>query len=176
MHRRNQGNQALVRFDPEIEAATRQLSREVRRKKRAEVSMAEDHRVLRDYALPQASGITSSIVSPQLRLTTSSSAPHSSLLWSESSSLNTHRRTPTRIFVSSLRNTTPSRSMGRPAMLSDCASSLSHLEIEPVIGYRTRSPTRSPLETCSKAFLSKYFPPGQDCKAECRDHVIYSEG
>ena len=28
--------------------------------------MAEDNRVLRDYALPQASGITSSIVSPEV--------------------------------------------------------------------------------------------------------------
>jgi len=64
MHRRSQGSQALVPFDPEIEAAARRLSREARRKKRAEVSMAEAHRVLRDYALPQASGITSSIVSP----------------------------------------------------------------------------------------------------------------
>ena len=64
MHRRSQGSQALIPFDPEIEAAARQLSREVRRKKRAEASMAEDNRLLRDYALRQASGITSSIISP----------------------------------------------------------------------------------------------------------------
>jgi len=64
MHRRSQGSQALVPFDPEIEAATRRLSKEARRKKRAEASMAEDNRVLRDYTLPQASGITSSFVSP----------------------------------------------------------------------------------------------------------------
>ena len=64
MHRRSQGSQALVPFDPEIEAAARRLSREARRKKRTEASMAEDNRVLRAYALPQASGITSSIVSP----------------------------------------------------------------------------------------------------------------
>jgi len=64
MHRRSQGSQALVPFDPEIEVAARRLSREARRKKRTEASMAEDNRVLRAYALPQASGITSSIVSP----------------------------------------------------------------------------------------------------------------
>jgi len=33
--------------------------------KRANVGMEEDHRALWDYALPQASGITSSIVSPE---------------------------------------------------------------------------------------------------------------
>jgi len=64
MHRRSQRSQALVPFDPKIEAAARRQSREVRRKKRAEVSMADDHKVLCDYALPQASSITSSIVSP----------------------------------------------------------------------------------------------------------------
>ena len=64
MRRRSQGSQVLVPFDPEIEAAERRRGEEVRRKKRVEVTMAEDQRVLRDYALPQASGITSSIVSP----------------------------------------------------------------------------------------------------------------
>jgi len=52
MHRRSQGRQALVPFDLETEAAARRLSREARRKKRAETSMAEDHQVLRDYILP----------------------------------------------------------------------------------------------------------------------------
>jgi len=64
MHRRSQGSPALVPLDPEIEAVACRRSREARRKKRAKVSMAEGNRVLRDYALPQASGITSSIVSP----------------------------------------------------------------------------------------------------------------
>jgi len=63
MHRRSQGSQALVSLDPMIEAAALRRSREARRKKRAEVSMAEDNRVLRDYALSQALGVTSSIVS-----------------------------------------------------------------------------------------------------------------
>jgi len=67
MHRRSQGSQALIPFDPEIEAAACRRSREARRKRQAKVSMAEDHRVLRDYALPQASGITSSIVSPAVK-------------------------------------------------------------------------------------------------------------
>ena len=64
MHRRSQGSQALVPFDPEIETVACRLSREARREKRVEALMAEDNRVLRDYALPQASGIMSSIVSP----------------------------------------------------------------------------------------------------------------
>ena len=63
MYRRSQGRQALVPFDPKIEAAARRRGGETRRKKRAEVTMAEDQRVLGDYVLPQASGITSSIVS-----------------------------------------------------------------------------------------------------------------
>ena len=64
IHRRSQGSQALVPFEPKIKAAAHRRSEEARRKKSAAVSMAEDHWVLRDYALPQASGITSYIVSP----------------------------------------------------------------------------------------------------------------
>ena len=75
MHRRNQGNHALVPFDPKIEAAARRQSREARRKKRAEVTMIEDQRVLRDYALPQASGITSFIVSPAVEANTFELSP-----------------------------------------------------------------------------------------------------
>jgi len=41
MHRMSQGSQALVPFDPEIEAAARRQGGEARRKKRAEVAMAE---------------------------------------------------------------------------------------------------------------------------------------
>jgi len=65
MYRRSQGNQNLVPFNPEIEVTARKRGREVRIRKRAVVVMVqEDNRVLRDYALPHASGITSSIVSP----------------------------------------------------------------------------------------------------------------
>jgi len=53
MHRSSQGNQNLIAFDLEIEATAHRRGREARRKKRAEVAMAEgDHRVLRDYAFP----------------------------------------------------------------------------------------------------------------------------
>jgi len=53
MHRRSQGCQTLVPFNPEIKAAARRRGGEARRKKRAEVAMAKgDNRVLRDYALP----------------------------------------------------------------------------------------------------------------------------
>jgi len=65
MCRRSQGNQDLVPFDPEIEAAAHRHSGEARRRKKEEEVMAgQDQRVLRDYALSQASGITSSIVNP----------------------------------------------------------------------------------------------------------------
>jgi len=47
MHRRSQGNQNLVPFNPEIEATARRRGREARRKKRAIVEMAgQDQRVL----------------------------------------------------------------------------------------------------------------------------------
>jgi len=38
-----------------------------RRKKEVPMMAQEDNRVLRDYALPQASGVTSSIVSPVIK-------------------------------------------------------------------------------------------------------------
>jgi len=65
MHRRSQGSQALIPFDLEIKAAARRRGGEARRLKRAEVEMTKgDHRVLRDYVLPQALRITSSVVGP----------------------------------------------------------------------------------------------------------------
>jgi len=67
MHRRSQRDQDLIPLDPEIEAAARRRSREVRRRKKEAAVMAqEDNRVLQDYALPQASGVTSSNVSPTI--------------------------------------------------------------------------------------------------------------
>ena len=64
MRRRSQRGQPLAHLDPEIEATARRQSG-ARKRHQVQVIMAEqDHRVLRDYALPQASGITSSIVSP----------------------------------------------------------------------------------------------------------------
>jgi len=53
MRRRSKRDQDLIPLDPEIEAATRRRSREVRRRKQEATVMAqEDNRVLRDYALP----------------------------------------------------------------------------------------------------------------------------
>ena len=61
MRRWSQGNQNLVPFDLEIETALRRQGGDVRRKKRGELARAQgDNSVLRDCALPQASGITSS--------------------------------------------------------------------------------------------------------------------
>jgi len=67
MHRRSQRDQDLIPLDPEIEAAACRRSGEARRKKKEAAVMAqEDNRVLRDYVLTQASGVTSSIVSPAI--------------------------------------------------------------------------------------------------------------
>jgi len=64
MHKRSPGNPNLVPFNLEIKAAAQKWGGEARRGKRAVVVMApEDNWVLRDYALSQGSGITSSIVS-----------------------------------------------------------------------------------------------------------------
>ena len=65
MRRRSQGDQDLIPFYPEIEVVARRRSGEAKRRKKAETVMAgQDQRVLHDYALSQASGITSSIVNP----------------------------------------------------------------------------------------------------------------
>jgi len=67
MHKRSHRNQNLSLFDPEIEAATRHRCSEARRRKEATAVMVErEKRVLQDYALPQASSITSSIISPMI--------------------------------------------------------------------------------------------------------------
>ena len=63
MHVHSQGNQNLIPFDLEIEATARKQSGETRKKK-AEITMAgRDLRVSWDYILPQAYGVTSSIIS-----------------------------------------------------------------------------------------------------------------
>ena len=62
MHRRSRTDQPLVPFDPEIEATTRRQSGA---RKRQQIAMAEgDPRVLRDYVLSQATGLTSPIMNP----------------------------------------------------------------------------------------------------------------
>ena len=67
MHRRSQGNQNLVPFNPEIEAAARKHGEEARRKKRVVVEMeGPNQRLLRDYAMLQSSGIASFMVSPTI--------------------------------------------------------------------------------------------------------------
>ena len=68
MHRRSQGGHNLLPLNPEIEATARKQSG-ARKKKQAESAMAgQDNRVLRDYAMPQSSGITSSIVNPAVEV------------------------------------------------------------------------------------------------------------
>ena len=63
--REAKGVKNLVPFNPEIDATVQCERTAARTAKEAIVVMAEgNNRVLRDYALPQASGISSSIVSP----------------------------------------------------------------------------------------------------------------
>jgi len=88
--------------------------------------MAEDHRVLRDYALPQASGITSSIVSPTVEANNFELSPALISCVELEQFVGNPSENPMPIFASSLRSAIPLRSMGHPAMLSDCGSSLSH--------------------------------------------------
>jgi len=82
--------------------------------------------VLRDYALPQASGITSSIVSPVVEANNFELSPAliSFMEWEQfgghpSENPNAHLR-------KFLVKCDPSKSIGHPAMLSDCGSFLSH--------------------------------------------------
>jgi len=66
MHRRNRRDEPLVRFDPEIKATARRQSGA---RKRQQIVMAERvPRVLRDYVLPQATGLTSPIVNPAIEV------------------------------------------------------------------------------------------------------------
>ena len=66
MHRCSRRDQPLVPFDPEIEATARRQSGA---RKRQQIVMAgRDTRVLRDYVLPQATSLTSSIVNPALEV------------------------------------------------------------------------------------------------------------
>ena len=67
MHRRSRRDQPLIPFDPEIEATALRQNRA--RKRQQQIAMAaRDTRVLRDYVLPQATGLTSSIVNPAVEV------------------------------------------------------------------------------------------------------------
>jgi len=140
MHRRSQRDQDLIPLDPEIEAAACWRSGEARRRKKEAAVMAqEDNRVLRDYAMPQASGVTSSIVSPAIEANNFELNPaligfveRDQFGGYLSDNPNTHLR---KFLV---------KSDTIKQMLFDCGSSLSPWGTELVIGCRTRSPPRSP--------------------------------
>jgi len=165
MHRISQGSQALVPFNPEIEAAARRQGREARRKKRVEVTMAEDHGVICDYALPQALGITSSIVSPTVEANNFALNPALiSFVEREqfgrhpSENPNAHLRKFLAKYDTIKINGASSdviRLRLFPFPLRDRASDW--LQNEEPISFTT-------WEILSKAFLSKYFPPGKTAK------------
>jgi len=165
MHRRSQGSQAFVPFDPEIEAAACRRSREARRKNRAEASMAKENRVLRDYALPQASGVTSSIVSPAVEANNFELIPalisfveREQFTGHPSENLNVHLRKFLAKYDTIKINGASSDAIRLrffPFSLRDRASDW--LQNEEPNSFTT-------WEMLSKAFLSKYFPPGMTAK------------
>jgi len=165
MHRRSQGSQALVPFDPEIEAAARRRSREARRKRQAEVSMAEDQRVLRDYALPQASRTTSSIVSPAVKANNFKLSPalisfveQEQFAGHPSKNPNAHlRKFLAKCDTMKINGASSNAIRLRlfPFSLKDRASDW--LQNEELNSFTT-------WNMLSKAFLSKYFPRGKTAK------------
>ena len=166
MHRRSQRDQDLVPLDPEIEAVARRRSGEARRRKKEAAVMAqEDNRVLRDYALPQASGITSSIVSPaveannfELNPALISFVEREQFSGHPSENPNAHLRK----FLAKCdtikingASTDAIRLRLFPFSLRDRASDW--LQNGEPNSFNT-------WEMLSKAFLSKYFPPGKTAK------------
>jgi len=65
MRRHSQRNQPLIPFDPKIEA-TEQRQSGVRKRQQKVIMVERDPRVLQDYVLPQATGLTSTIVNPTI--------------------------------------------------------------------------------------------------------------
>ena len=105
----------------------------------------KEQRVLRNYALLQASGITSSIVNPTVKANSFELSPRSLPSWSETGLVDIPWTTPMHIFAGSFRNTTPLNSTGCPLMRFGCDSSHSHWRIKPVTGCRMKSLTHSLL-------------------------------
>ena len=111
--------------------------------------MAEDNRVLRDYTLPQASGITSSIVSPAVEANNFEVSPalisfveREQFAGHPSENPNAHlHKFPAKCDTIKINGSFSDAIRLRIFPFS--------LRIEPVIGYITRSPTRSPPGTCS---------------------------
>jgi len=127
--------------------------------------MGEDHRVLRDYALPQASGITSSIVSPAVEANNFELSPALiSLVEREqfaghpSEDPNAHlRKFLAKCDTIKINGASSDAIRLRvfPFSLRDRASDwLQNMEPNAFTTW----------ETLSKAFLSKYFPPGKIAK------------
>ena len=112
----------------------------------------------------------------RMRLTILSSSPLSSPSWSGTSSVDIPQRTPTRIFTSSLRNTTPSSWTGCPLMLLGCGSYPSHSRIELVIGCRMKSLTHSPLGRFSpRPSSASTFHRAKLQSGELRSNLSFSE-
>ena len=165
MHRRSQGSHHLLPLNPEIEATARKQSG-ARKKRQAESTMAaQDNRVLRDYAMPQSSGITSSIVNPavevnnfELRPALISLVERDQFGGHPSENPNMHLRN----FLAKCDT----------IKLNGVSTDAIRLRLFPFsLRDRTRDwlqneepNTFATWDALSKAFLSKYFPPGKTAK------------
>ena len=127
--------------------------------------MAEDHRVLRDYALPRASGITSSIVSPAVEANNFKLSPAliSFVEWEQftghpSENHNTHLRK----FLAKCDTIKINGSSSDAIRLQLFPFSLMDRTSDWLQNEEPNSFTT--WEMLSKAFLSKYFPPSKTAK------------
>ena len=127
--------------------------------------MAEDHRVLRDYVLPQASGITSSIVSPAVEVNNFELSPalisfveREQFTGHPSEKPNTHLRKFLAKYDTIKINGASSNAIILrlfPFSLRDRANDW--LQNEEPNSFTT-------WDALSKAFFNKYFPPGKTAK------------
>jgi len=159
-------SKGLRPYPPEIEAAARRRSGEARRRKKAEAVMAwQDQRVLRDYALPQASGITSSIVNPTVEANNVELSP-ALITFVERDQFGGHPLDSPNVHLHKFLAkcdtiklngviTDTIRPRLFPFSLRDRASDW--LQNEEPNSFTT-------WEVLSKAFLSKYFSPGKTAK------------
>jgi len=166
MHKRSQESHTLISFNPEIEAAARQRGGEARRKKMAEIAMAEgDNRVLQDYALSQASSITSSIVNPAVEANNFELSP-TLISFVEQEQFGGHPSEKPNAhlckFLAKCDTIKPNGVSSDAIRLRLFSFSLRDIASDWLQNEESNSFTT--WEMFFKAFLSKYFPPGKTAK------------
>jgi len=145
MHRHHHRGRPLIPFDPEIEATARRQSGARKRQLQQDSTMAERNpRVLWDYILPQATGLTSSIVNPGFEANNFKLRPALVSFVEKDQFSGVLRRTLILTFTTSWRSVKRSSSTGSPLTLSDFGSSPSRWRTEPVTGSLMKSLIPSP--------------------------------